>query len=71
MMRLLSRRIPPGLPARSRQRGQAMAEYFLATLAIITALIVPVPGWGQSVIGWMIGVLHTWWMNFSFLLSLP
>ena len=59
-----------------RQRGQATVEYIVATLAVIMLLaVIPVPGLGgpagQSVIGWLWNVLQTWWMNFTFLISLP
>lgn len=58
-----------------RQRGQTTTEYIVATLAVILLLaVIPIPGLGgppQSVIGWLITVLHTWWMNFTFLISLP
>lgn len=60
-----------------RQHGQAMTEYIVAALAVLLLLAVfPIPGLGsgptgESVIGWLIDVLHTWWMNFTFLTSLP
>ncbi|MBS0213701.1 MAG: hypothetical protein JSR26_11070 [Proteobacteria bacterium] len=66
---------PRGL-ARARQRGQAMVEYIVAALAVLILLaVVPIPGLagsgGKSVIALLIDALHSWWMNFTFLLSLP
>lgn len=65
----------PRLGIRSRQHGQAMAEYIVAALAVIFLLaVLPIPGVGgppKPVIEKLIEVLHTWWMNFTFLISLP
>lgn len=53
-----------------------MVEYIVAALAVMLLLaVMPIPGLGgpagESVVGWLVGVLHTWWMNFTFLISLP
>jgi hypothetical protein len=75
MSALSSRRLRiPSL--RRRQTGQAMVEYIVAALAVMLLLaVMPIPGLGgpagESVVGWLVGVLHTWWMNFTFLISLP
>lgn len=71
-------RMPSGgvIGWRPAQRGQATVEYIVAALATLILLsVVPIPGlgWppGTTVIGRLIDVLHTWWMNFTFLSSLP
>ncbi|MBS0192671.1 MAG: hypothetical protein JSR34_00290 [Proteobacteria bacterium] len=76
MTRFARAPIPSRSPTRARQRGQTMVEYIVAALAVIVLLsVVPIPGLGapagKSVVAWLIDVLHTWWMNFTFLISLP
>jgi hypothetical protein len=66
-----------GGPLRRNQWGQAMTEYIvIGALALIILLVVPVPGLeasghNMSVIGWMIYVLHQWWVHYSYLISFP
>ncbi|WP_449427434.1 hypothetical protein [Rhodanobacter umsongensis] len=70
-MALTSRLSPP-----HRQRGQAMVEYaVIGALALILLLAIPIPGLdgpgNESIIAWLMNVLHTWWSNYSYLISLP
>ncbi len=71
------RRAAGALALRRGQYGQSMTEYIVVgALALIILLAVPVPGLESgghnlSVIAWMVEVLHQWWVNYSYLISLP
>lgn len=63
-------------PGWRRQRGQATVEYVVVgVFALIILLAIPVPGLdgpnNESVIAWLIDVLHRWWSNYSYMISLP
>jgi hypothetical protein len=59
---------------RRGQRGQSMTEYVIIAALALILLVVPVglgPTGNMSVVGWMIYVLHQWWVHYSYLISLP
>ncbi len=59
---------------RRRQRGQSMTEYVIIAALALIVLVVPVglgPTGNLSVVGWMVYVLHQWWVHYSYLISLP
>jgi len=57
--------------ARERQCGSVLSEYVLTTGVIIAALFVPIPGFGQSAIDFMITALNAFQSHAITLLSLP
>lgn len=55
-----------------RQRGSVSTEWVIVTLIMIMALFAPVPGGdGRSVMALFMDALRGFYMNTSYLMSLP
>lgn len=54
-----------------RQAGSVSLEWTLATLVMLVALFVPLPGADRSLMALFMDALRGFYMNTSYLLSLP
>ena len=57
--------------AARRHRGAASVEYAIATMAVIVAVFVPLPGFGVSAFELALDALRRFQAHSTYLLSLP
>lgn len=55
----------------SAERGAATAEYALVSLVIVSILLLPLPGLGDSLVGYVLSSLRQFQASTLFHLSLP
>lgn len=55
----------------ARERGSASVEYTVLTFVVVTALFLPLPGLGESLVETMVSALRQFQANTTYLYSLP
>lgn len=58
-------------PFAERQKGSASVEYAVLTFVVVTALFMPLPGLGESLVETLVSALRQFQANSTYLYSLP
>ncbi len=59
------------LPPARQQNGSASVEYAVLTFVVVTALFLPLPGLGESLVETLVSALRQFQANTTYLYSLP